>query len=55
MSSSLCLSTPGPTGVWGWGCGSALHTTRVDQAWGISLMVPQPTSCGFGLAHPLSL
>ncbi|XP_043440667.1 disintegrin and metalloproteinase domain-containing protein 11 isoform X1 [Prionailurus bengalensis] len=49
-------STPGSMGVWGGGgCGLALHITRVDQAWGLSLMVPHPTSCGFGLVHQLSL
>lgn len=53
MSSGLSLSTLDPTGVWV--RGSGLRTTRVDQAWGISLMVPHPTSCGFGLAHQLSL
>lgn len=49
------LSTPGPMGVWVGVCGPALHTTREDQARGISLMVPNPTSWGFGLAHQLSL
>lgn len=54
-------SRPKPFNSWphrgleGGGCGPALHTTRVDQAWGMSLMVPHPTSCGFGLAHQLSL
>ncbi|XP_027424063.1 disintegrin and metalloproteinase domain-containing protein 11 isoform X2 [Zalophus californianus] len=54
------LSTPGPTGggrgLGGeGGCGPALHSTRVDQAWGIPLMVPHPPPCGFGLTHQLSL
>lgn len=49
------LPTPGPTGVWVGGCGPALHTIRVDHARATSLVVPHPTSCGFGLAHPLSL
>lgn len=49
-------SWPHGGGGWVGGCGPALYTTtRVDQAWGISLMVPHPTSCGFGLAYQLSL
>ncbi|KAK2509561.1 hypothetical protein MC885_020295 [Smutsia gigantea] len=48
-------STSGLTGVQVGGCSPDRHTTRVDQAWGTSLMVPHPSSCGFGLAHRPSL
>lgn len=48
------LSAPGPMGVWVGGCGPALRTIRVDHARAISLLVPFPTSRGFGLAHQLS-
>lgn len=53
-------SGPKPFDSWphrglGGGLWPCPHTTRVDQAWGMSLMVTHPTSFSFGLAHQFSL
>ena len=54
MSSGPSPATPGPTGAWGRVVALPSHHQGGPGLEGISLMVPHPTSCGFGLAHQLS-
>lgn len=53
ISSGPSPSTPGPTGAWGRVVALPSHHQGGLGLEGIFLMVPHPTSCGFGLAHQL--
>lgn len=53
ISSGPSPSTPGPTGAWGGVVALPSHHQGGLGLEGIFLMVPHPTSCGFGLAHQL--